>query len=68
MDYNPPGSSLHGISQARILEWVAVPSPGLNLHLLCLLHCRWILYHRGTREAPYLWLLHVIQDSSKELL
>ena len=23
MDYSPPGSSLHGISQARILEWVA---------------------------------------------
>ena len=25
MDYNPPGSSVHGILQARILEWVAVP-------------------------------------------
>jgi len=25
MDYNPPGSSVHGISQARILEWVAIP-------------------------------------------
>ena len=25
MDYNPPGSSLHGILQARILEWVAMP-------------------------------------------
>ena len=23
MDYNSPGSSVHGISQARILEWVA---------------------------------------------
>ena len=22
----PPGSSVHGISQASILEWVAVPS------------------------------------------
>ena len=27
MDYSPPGSSIHGILQARILEWVAVPSP-----------------------------------------
>ena len=27
MDYSPPGSSVHGISQARILEWVAIPSP-----------------------------------------
>ena len=24
MDYNPPGSSVLGISQASILEWVAV--------------------------------------------
>ena len=26
MDSSPPGSSVHGISQARILEWVAMPS------------------------------------------
>ena len=26
MDSNPPGSSVHGILQARILEWVAMPS------------------------------------------
>ena len=26
MDCSPPGSSLHGILQARILEWVAMPS------------------------------------------
>ena len=25
MDCNPPGSSVHGILQARILEWVAMP-------------------------------------------
>ena len=36
MDYStppphPPGSSLHGILQARILEWVAMPISG---HLL----------------------------------
>ena len=24
MDYSPPDSSVHGISQARILEWVAI--------------------------------------------
>ena len=24
MDCSPPGSSVHGISQARILEWVAI--------------------------------------------
>ena len=26
MDYNLPGSSVHGILQARILKWVAMPS------------------------------------------
>ena len=25
MDGSPPGSSVHGILQARILEWVAIP-------------------------------------------
>ena len=25
MDCSPPGSSVHGILQARILEWVAFP-------------------------------------------
>ena len=28
MDCGPPGSSVHGIPQARILEWVAMPLPG----------------------------------------
>ena len=26
MDCSPPGSSIHGLLQARILEWVAMPS------------------------------------------
>ena len=30
MDCNLPGSSIHGILQARVLEWVAIsfPNPG----------------------------------------
>ena len=28
MDCSPPGSSVPGILQARILEWVVIPSPG----------------------------------------
>ena len=49
MDCSPPGSSVLGILQARILEWVAMsstrgifPTQGLNLGLL---HCRRILHH-----------------------
>ena len=33
MDSSPPGSSVHGISQAGILEWVAIsvlPDPGIE--------------------------------------
>ena len=28
MDYSPPDSSVHGILQARVLEWVALPFSG----------------------------------------
>ena len=28
IDYSPPVSSVHGLLQARILEWVAFYSPG----------------------------------------
>ena len=28
MHCSPPGSSVHGIFQAKILKWVAMPSPG----------------------------------------
>ena len=26
LDFSPPGSSVHGIFQARILDWVAISS------------------------------------------
>ena len=49
MDCNPPGSSVHGILQARILEWVATPfSRGSfgpsDWTWVLLQHCRQILY------------------------
>ena len=28
MDFNPPGSSVNGIFQARVLEWVAISFSG----------------------------------------
>ena len=45
-DYSPPGSSVHGNLQARILKWVAIyssresslPRDCIHVHLLCLLH------------------------------
>ena len=48
MDYSPPGYSIHGIFQARVLKWVAISfskgsltqgsKPGLQ-------HCRQTFYH-----------------------
>ena len=34
MDHAPPGSSVHGILQARILEWVAISFSNVILHLI----------------------------------
>ena len=28
VDFSPPGFSIHGISQAKILKWLPFPSPG----------------------------------------
>ena len=39
VDCSPPGSFVHEISQARILEWLPFPSPG-------------DLFHPGTEPRP----------------
>ena len=54
-DWSPPGSSVHGIFQARLLEWVAIyysrdlPDPGIKPESLVL--ARRFFYHWATREA-----------------
>ena len=56
MDCSLPSSSVHGIVQARILEWVAIsfsrgsswPTDGTCISCID----GWILYHWATREAP----------------
>ena len=51
MDCSLPGLSVHGILQARILEWVVIPfSRGSNLGLL---HRRQILYHLRHHGSKY---------------
>ena len=60
IDCSPPGSSLHGISQAKILEWVALSFPrgssqqGSNQHLSSCLYCRWILSPLSLLASPSL--------------
>ena len=75
MDCSQPGSPVHGILQARILEWVAIPfsrgsfqprdwTPGL-------LHYMQILYHWATRDrlvGVKLWPSHQqLSDSGKAI-
>ena len=68
LDCSPPGSSIHGILQAKILEWVAISysgglsNPGIEPRsLVCVSWIgRQILYHCTTWEAQ------VFED--KELL
>ena len=52
MDYSLPGSSVHGITQARILEWVVLPSSRGSSQFRDWTHVsyvsctgRWVLYH-----------------------
>ena len=54
MDCSPPGSSVHGILQARILEWVAMPSSrGSSRPRDHALHCH-TLYHWGLFGSPFI--------------
>ena len=70
MDCSPLGSSVHGIFQARILEWVAISSsrgsskPRVQTWVYCI---SWIgqqiLYHCDTWEATYLTIKGILKKS-----
>ena len=68
MDYSLSGSSVYGILQARILQWVAIsfsrvfPTQGLNLGLLL---CRQILYHLSNERSPRKAAVSVVDELSK---
>ena len=58
MDHSPPGVSVHGILQARILEWVAMPSSKGSSWRRDWTHVssvscigRWVLYHQCHLEG-----------------
>ena len=58
MDCSPPGSSVHGISQARVLEWVAISfSRGIFLTQESnprLPHCEQTLCRLSPQGSPVL--------------
>ena len=58
MDYRPPGSSVHGVFKARIVEQISISSSRWSFHHRDWTHVscfscigRWILYHWATWEA-----------------
>ena len=60
MDCSPPGFSVHGILQARIREWVTMPSsrgssqPRDQICIFCSMnmHCRGVIYCWAIGEDP----------------
>ena len=73
-DCSPPSASVHGILQARILEWVATPSSkdllteGWNPGLL---HCRQILYqlsYEGSPEILFYYIFDCKQKKKKQII
>ena len=70
MDCSPPGSSIHGIHQARIREWVAIPFSRRSSQLrdrtfisyiLCI--GRQVLYHQHHLRIPILYIVVCICQS-----
>ena len=62
MDCSPPGPSVHGIHQARILEWVAMYSSRVSSRprdrtRVSYISCtgRWVLYHERHLESPFIY-------------
>ena len=73
MNCNPPGSSVHGTFQAKILEWIAISfsrgssQPTDWTHVSCI-SCTGgqILYHCATWEAPiYVYNHQIVTGSSQ---
>ena len=68
MDCTPPGSSVHEISQASTLAWVAMSfSRGSSRHrdrsqVSCI--SRWILYHLSYQRSPLTTLQNSLNKNS----
>ena len=68
-DCSPPGSSVHGISSARKLEWVAISfsrgSSQLRVWTWVYLHCRQILYWLSYKGNPVIkWITNEMTNET----
>ena len=72
IDCSPPGSSVHGVPQARILEWVAIlfsrvsSWPINQTQVFCIAGRFFIIW--ATREAPFRVYFHLYFQSWWRLL
>ena len=71
IDCSPPGSSGHGIFQARTLEWIAIfllqgifSTQGSNLHPLL---GKWFLYHWTMTELKGYYFCSLLPNRFKKL-
>ena len=72
MDHSPPGSSVHGVLQARIPEWLAILSPGDLLSpgivptcpACGCLGCRQILYLLSRLGSPLTAITQKVNQGS----
>ena len=71
LNCNLPGFSVHGISQARILERVAIsssrgsPEPGIEPTSLCIFCIgRWVLYHCTTQVAQNFKMFYIKEKAT----
>ena len=66
MDGSPPGSSIHGILQARILEYISsFSSRGSSQSRVQphILHCRWVCYQWTSLVAQMIKCLLTMQET-----
>ena len=63
-ELNLPGSSVHGIFQARTLEWLAMPSSRDHTCVSCI--GMWILYCWATEEALLVSKIALLRRSLKK--
>ena len=73
VDCSPPGSSVSGILQARILEWVAMPSsrgsspPRDRTHVSCLPHWQTVSLPLVPPGKPILSIPDAIKTINKDI-
>ena len=65
MDFSPPGSSVHGIFQARVLEWGAIAFSGLMAYFSLKTkqaRIQWVTYSKHWKKKIINQELHIQQN------